>query len=164
MRTVHWLFVVSVALFLSGIGFIIASARTARVEAASPAPAAVPARPPVATVKQIMSGIVMPAAYVVFDSVSTIVDKNGIQENQPRTDEEWALVGANAAALIEAANLLLVGSRVIDQGDWVKMSIAMADAGQRALDAAAAKSPEGILEAGELINESCDNCHQKYQR
>ena len=28
MRTVHWLFIVSVALFISGIGFIIASART----------------------------------------------------------------------------------------------------------------------------------------
>ena len=161
MRTVHWLFGVSVALFISGIGFIIASGRTAQVEAAAP-PA--PSLPPVASVKQIMAGIVTPAAYVVFDSVSTIVDAKGVQENQPRTDEEWARVGANAAALIESANMLLIGNRAVDQGDWVKMAKAMADAGQIALKAAEAKSPEGILEAGETINQSCDNCHQKYQR
>jgi len=161
MRTVHWLFGVSVALFISGIGFIIASGRTAQVEAAAP-PA--PSLPPVASVKQIMAGIVTPSAYVVFDSVSTIVDAKGVQENQPRTDEEWARVGANAAALIESANMLLIGNRAVDQGDWVKMAKAMADAGQIALKAAEAKSPEGILEAGETINQSCDNCHQKYQR
>src|SRR5262245_8240515 len=117
MRTVHWLFVVSAALFISGIGFIIASARTSQpVGAAAPAAVSVP---PVATVKQIMAGIVMPAANVVFDSVSTIVDAKGVTENQPRSDEEWARVGAYAAALIESANMLLVGNRPVDQGDWV---------------------------------------------
>jgi hypothetical protein len=161
MRTVHWLFLVSAALFISGIGFIIASGRTSQVEAAAP-PA--PSLAPVASVKQIMAGIVMPTAYVVFDSVSTIVDAKGVQENQPRTDEEWAHVGANAAALIESANMLLSGNRAVDQGDWVTMAKAMADAGQIALKAAESKNPEGILEAGEAINQSCDNCHQKYQR
>jgi hypothetical protein len=161
MRTVNWLFLVSAALFISGIGFIIASGRTPQVEAAAP-PAA--AATPVATVKQIMAGITMPAAFAVFDSVSTIVDAKGVQENQPRTDEEWAAVGASAAALIESANMLLVGSRPVDQGDWVKMAKAMADAGQMALKATTDKSPEGILAAGEAINQSCDNCHEKYQR
>jgi hypothetical protein len=162
MRTVHWLFGVSVALFISGIGFIIASGRTPRVEAA--APPAAPSLPPVASVKQLMIGIVTPAAYAVFDSVSTIVDAKGVQENQPKTEEEWARVEANAVALIESANMLLIGNRAVDQGDWVKMAKAMADAGQTAQKAAAAKSPDGILEAGEAINMSCDNCHQKYQR
>jgi|SRR5688572_2460595 len=162
MRTVHWLFGVSVALFISGIGFIIASGRTSQVEAA--APPAAPSLPPVASVKQLMIGIVTPAAYVVFDSVSTIVDAKGVQENQPKTEEEWARVEANAVALIESANMLLIGNRAVDQGDWVKMAKAMADAGQTAQKAAAAKSPDGILEAGEAINMSCDNCHQKYQR
>jgi hypothetical protein len=161
MRTVHWLFVISAALFVSGIGFIIASARTGQAEAAA---APVASLPPVASVKQIMAGIVMPAAYVVFDSVSTIVDAKGTQENQPRTDEEWARVGASAAVLIESANMLLIGDRAVDQGDWVKMSKAMADAGQMALKATDAKKPEGILEAGEAINQSCDSCHEKYQR
>jgi hypothetical protein len=161
MRTVHWLFLVSAALFISGIGFIIASARTPQAEAAAP-PA--PALTPVASVKQLMVGIVTPAAYTVFDSVSTIVDAKGVHENQPRTDEEWAAVGAGAAALIESANLLLMGNRPVDQGDWMTMTKAMADAGQMALKAANEKSPEGILAAGEAINKTCDTCHEKYSR
>jgi hypothetical protein len=162
MRTVHWLFLVSVALFISGIGFIIASARGGQPGAAPDEQG--PPVIPVATVKQIMAGITMPAAYVVFDSVATIVSAAGTEERQPRTDEEWAAVGAGAAALIESANLLLMGDRPVDQGDWVKMTQAMADAGKTALKAAEAKSPEGILAAGETINMTCDNCHEKYQR
>src|SRR5215208_74701 len=161
MRMTNWLFIVSVLLFISGIGFIIASARTRQVAAVF-APSAAPALPPVASVKQIMAGIVMPAASKVWDSVSTIVDKGGVQENVPKTDEEWAVVGANAAALIESANLLTVGNRAVDQGDWVKMSKAMADAAQTALKATTDKNPDGILAAGEKINETCDNCHEKY--
>jgi hypothetical protein len=162
MRTVHWLFLVSAALFISGIGFIIASARTA--QAAPPPVEATPAVTPVATVKQIMAGIVMPSAAAVWDSVSTVVSAAGIVESQPRTDAEWAVVGSHAAALVESANLLMVGNRAIDKEDWVKMSKALADAAMIAIKAADAKSTDGILEAGEKINTSCDNCHQKYQR
>ena len=164
MRTVHWLFVVSVALFISGIGFIIATARTRTPPPEASASVAGPALEPVASVKQIMAGIVMPAAAKVWDSVSTIVSAAGVQENVPKNDEEWAVVGANAAALIESANLLTVGKRAVDHGYWVKMAKAMADAGQTALKAATDKNPEGILGAGETINQTCDNCHQKYQR
>jgi hypothetical protein len=60
MKTVYWLFIVSVALFVSGIGFVIAGERTAR--AATPAAAAAPVETaPVATIKQIMIGITNPA-------------------------------------------------------------------------------------------------------
>jgi hypothetical protein len=167
MKIVNWLFFVSAALFISGIGFIIASARTAPEPVAAAAAASVaeaPALAPVATVKQLMTGIVTPAAYVVFDSVSTIVDAKGVQEKQPRTDDEWAVVGAGAAALVDSATLLTMGDRTVDRGEWVTMAKAMADAGMMALKATEAKDPEGILAAGETINETCDNCHQKYQR
>ena len=111
-----------------------------------------------------MVGIVSPAAGAIFDSVATIVSVAGIEERQPRTDAEWAAVGASAAALVESANLLVTGDRAVDRGDWVTMSRAMADAGMTALKAAEAKSADGILAAGETINETCDNCHEKYQR
>ena len=162
MRVIHWLFVVSAALFISGIGFIIAGARTA--QAAAPAQAEAPAITPVATVKQIMDGIVAPAATAVFDSVSTIVDATGIHEKAPSTDTEWAAVGANGAALVESANLLVMGDRAVDREDWVKMSKAMSDAGMLVLKAAEAKDTMGILAAGETLNESCDSCHQRYSR
>ena len=119
---------------------------------------------PVASVKQIMDGIVAPAATAVFDSVGTIVDATGIHEKQPSTDAEWAAVGASAAALVESANLLVVGDRAIDRQDWVTMSKALADSGMLVLKATQAKDPMGILEAGETLNASCDSCHQRYQR
>jgi hypothetical protein len=162
MKLVHWLFVVSVLLFVTGIGFVIAGARSARA-----APAAVAADvpvAPVATVKQIMGGIVGPAAAVVFDSVSTIADEKGIVEHFPRTDQEWEVVGNSAAALIEAGNLLMLGNRAIDQGDWVTMSRAMMSAGQDVLKAVEAKDKDLVLDYGDAVNMSCDNCHQKYQR
>ena len=162
MRLTNWLFVVCAALFVSGIGFIIAGARTAQL--ATPVEARAPEIAPVATVKQLMDGIIGPSATVVFDSVGTTVDATGIHEKQPSTDTEWAAVGASAAALVEAANLLMVGDRAVDKGGWATTSKALADAGMLVLKATQAKSAEGILEAGETLNASCDNCHRQYQR
>jgi hypothetical protein len=158
---VHWLFVVSVALFVSGIGFVVAGARAARE---APVVQAAIVTTPVASVKQIMKGIVAPAATTVFNSVSTTVSFKGTEEKAPHTDEEWEQVGNSAAALIESGNLLLMGSRAVDKGEWVKMSQALIDAGRVALKATEAKSAEGVLGAGEAVNTSCDNCHRKYQR
>ena len=161
MRIVHWLFLVSVALFVSGIGFVIAGARSARAAVAVELPVTTT---PVASVRQIMKGIVRPAALVVFDSVSTTVSFKGTEERAPHTDEEWEVVGNSAAALIESGNLLMMGSRAVDKGEWLQMSQAMIDAGKIALEATQKKSAEGVLAAGEAVNMSCDNCHRKYQR
>ena len=85
-------------------------------------------------------------------------------ENQPRTDEEWAAVAASAAALAESANLLVTGDRVVDRGDWVKFATDLRESAKTALAAAEKKDPAGILAVGEVINESCDACHERYQR
>src|SRR5258705_8785691 len=162
MRTVYWLFVVSVALFVGGIAFIIAGERTAR--AATPAAAAAPETTPVATIKQIMIGITNPAAYVVYEAVGTKTTSKGTEEIAPQTDEDWAKVGSAAAAVVESGNLMLTGSRAIDKGDWVKMTHAMMEQGQKAMKAAEAKSTDGIVGAGGDLNTTCDNCHARYQR
>ena len=161
MRMVYWLFVISAALFVSGIGFIVAGARSApgttlAVEA--------PVTTPVASVKQIMIGIVAPAARVVFESVGTIISAAGIEERAPKTDEDWAEVGSSGAALVESGNLLVMGDRAVDREDWVKMSRALSEAGMLVLKATEAKSADGVLAAGATVNETCDNCHRKYQR
>ena len=160
MRIVHWLFVVSVALFLSGIGFIIAVGRTTRDAPRIEDPVAAP----VGSVKQIMKGIVGPAANVVFMSVSATVTKAGIEEKAPHTNEEWEAVGNSALALAEAGNLLMMEGRAVDKGEWIKMSQAMIDAAKVALKATEAKSADDVLASGDAINVSCDNCHRRYQR
>ena len=163
-RTLQWLFLVSVLLFVSGIGFVIAAGRTVLAAPASAGGAASTVVSPVATVKQVMRGITMPAAATIWDSVSTIVDAKGVTENVPKNDAEWAVVGANAAVLAESANMLMTGDRAVDKGDWIKFATALRDSAQTALKAADAKDPAGILAVGEVINASCDACHERYQR
>ena len=55
MRSIHWLFIVSVALFVSGIGFVIAAERNQRHK--GPVDSSITLTP-VASIKQIMRGIV----------------------------------------------------------------------------------------------------------
>jgi hypothetical protein len=161
MRTIQWLFFVSVALFISGIGFVIAAARTSRE--AAPA-VEVPAPVAVATIQQVMNGITMPAANAVYTAISTVINADGVKETAPETDEDWAMLASQAAALVESGNLLLIGNRLVDNGDWVTMTRAMIEKGQLAIKAAEAHDKDGILDAGSFINDTCDACHAKYQR
>src|SRR5688572_31660457 len=163
MRTLQWLFLVSALLFVSGIGFVIAAGRTARSAAPAAGPAA-PAVPTIGTVKHVMLAMTMPNAAAIWDSVSTIVDEKGVTENQPRTDEEWAAVEASAAILAESANMMLTPDRAVDRGDWAKHAVALRDSANTAVAAAQKKDPAGILAVGEVINQSCDACHERYQR
>ena len=155
VRTTYGLLIVSLLLFVFGIWFVLAGAR-----ASSAGP---PAAPPVASVLELMDGIVSPAAQVVYDSVATIVDKDGVKETRPQNDREWARVAGNAAALIEASELLRMEGRAKEGEDWLVISKAMGDAAAELRAAAQKKDAEGILGGGEKLNNSCDNCHRKYQ-
>ena len=166
MRAIHWLFVVSAALFVSGIGFVLAAERTARSAASVAVPQATAARAavPVATVKQVMDGVVAPSAMFIWDSVATTVSASGIEEKAPTTDDDWARVATNAAMIVESANMLLEPQRALDDKDWPAMARAMADAGNKALDAARRHSADGILVVGDELNQTCDRCHERYSR
>jgi hypothetical protein len=164
MRTVHWLFLVSAALFISGIAFVVAAGRT--TQQAPPVQAQVD---PVATVGQIMRTITGPAATAVFESVGTVLSmddagRQKVVETFPRNDAEWQAVGDRAAAIVESGNLLMMGNRAVDAAEWAKISQDMIEAGKIALKAVAAKDADALLFSGEAINDSCDNCHQRYMR
>jgi hypothetical protein len=159
---VQWLFLVSAALFIGGIAFIIAGARTARPAASTGAD--VPERPPVATVKQIMNAIVLPNANVIYDAVGTTITGTTVEETVPRNEKEWAAVGDSAAAIVESGNMLLVGDRLIDKREWLSYTQRFIAAGKAVLAAADQKKPDGVFMAGGELNETCDACHEKYQR
>lgn len=154
MRTTYGLLIVSLLLFVFGIWFALAGARSA---------GGPPAAPPVATVAELMDGIVSPAAQVVYDSVGTVVTREGTEETRPKNDREWRRVAGNAASLIEASQLLRVEGRAKDSEDWATIAKAMGDAAAEVHAAAQKQDPEGILAAGERLNNSCDNCHRKFQ-
>ena len=119
---------------------------------ASAAPAQQPTLKPVATVKQLMKAIVIPSSDAVFQ----------VAAKEPKNDEQWAAVQNSALALAEAGNLLMIGSRAKDQGEWMKQSQALLDLGSAAFKAAEAKDVDAVSKAGDEIYEVCEGCHSKY--
>ena len=185
MRSRHWFFLVGILLYLGGIAFVIAGARAARRVA--PAEAAAATVTPVATVKQIMKGIVGPAATAVFNSVSTTVTSKGIEEKAPQTDEEWAAVRAHALVLLEAPNLLTMEGRKVaahgekskfpevelqpeqiqkliddDRPSFIRRARRLQDAATSALTAVQAKDKGALFKAIESVDRACENCHLHY--
>ena len=117
---------------------------------------------PVANVDQLMDAVITPAAETYWESVSTIVDKDGITENFPRTDEEWEAVWGAAMTIAESGNLLMMPSRAADDGDWMKFAAQLVDVGVEAAQAAEAKNPDLVLEKGEAVYNVCTGCHMQY--
>jgi hypothetical protein len=130
-----------------------------------------------------------PSADALWDAVQTLSTEKGIEDQQPRTDEEWLAVRHNALVLIEATNLLLmegrrvapVGKAVADEGfpgilntaeiqhaidsdrpAFVQLAHGLNAAGVRALNAIDAKDVAALLAAGNDIDTACENCHLKY--
>lgn len=87
-----------------------------------PESVAAPAAPeyqPTATVRELMHSVIDPAADVVWLSVWTLVDGEGVHEIRPQTDEEWAGVRRGAIILLEAANLLMMPGRPVACGSRI---------------------------------------------
>lgn len=117
---------------------------------------------PLVDVKGLMNSVVDPQADVIWNSVATIITTAGTEERQPHTDEEWAVVRDSGVVLAESGNLMMMVPRAYDGGDWMKLSQELVDMGALAARAAGAKSAEGLFEAGEKIDEVCEQCHRLY--
>ena len=141
-----------------------------------------------ATVQDIMDAQVDPAADEIWNSVSSIVTANGIEEKQPRTDEEWEALKLKAFLVIEGGNLLAMpGRRVAPEGvgldpaelagetpadiqkametnrsAWVNLAIGLHDAGLEVMAAINAKNPQQLIDAGEKLDTACENCHMTF--
>lgn len=157
------------------------------VESSAPSAAVHPDYKVTASIKDLMMGTVDPLTDVVWESVATIVTPEGTEERRPRNDEEWREVRNAAITVMEAANLLqMPGRRVTRPGEksefpgielepeemqklidadrkaWAEHANALHDAMADALKAAEAKDPEGVMAAGEYIENACEACHLKY--
>ena len=127
-----------------------------------PPPAAPPPLRPIADVKQLMKSILEPAADEYWDAVGTIEDAKGVVHVAPATEEEWAAVVNSAYVVTEGGNLLMMTGRAKDSGDWMKLSQALIDVGQRAIKAAESKNTQAVFDAGAEVYEACVACHAKY--
>lgn len=177
MRRFHWLLAVSVSVFAIAAGCN---------KPAPPPPQESPFRP-TASIQDIMDGIVDPSADGLWESVATIVSAKGTEERRPKTDEEWKTQRHNAIRLLEGSNLLLMEGRRVanpgtksenpgielepeqmeklmaeDRASFVKLARGLYDATLPALKAIDAKNADGLLDAGEGIDQACEACHLKY--
>jgi len=154
----------------------------------APAPAhVVPDYRLTGTIKDLMDSEVDPSADYLWDSVATIVTRKGVDERRPRTDEQWKEVRRHAITLIEAPNLLMMDGRRVarpgekadnpgvelgpediqeiidgDRATFVQRAHGLQDAAKKALDAIDKKDADALQNAGEDIDEACEQCHLKY--
>lgn len=139
------------------------------------------------TVREIMVSIVDPAADAIWGAVEIVVTFDGKVEKQPRTDQEWQALRQHAVTLQQAGDLLVrPGLRVANPGDragdprvdrppaeieaQIRQAPALWAAHARTLQAAAAttlravesKSVAALVDAGEVLDQACEACHQTY--
>lgn len=109
----------------------------------------------VATAKQIMVAIQKPA----MDSM-VVMNKAG----GPRDDKEWETAQASAAALAETAQLLLMGTRPLDQDVWVKSSQRLHTAATGSAKNAEAKDLKAWQTSLNQMGAACRSCHNVHRK
>ena len=121
-------------------------------------------RSPETGAREIMATMVDPSANFIWQSVSTIVTANGVEEKFPRSDEEWSELRKAATLLADGGNLLKEDRRRAGDSDWLKWSQAIVDAAKTTLKAVDAENADQVLEAGDEIYNTCVGCHGGYWR
>ena len=106
-----------------------------------------------ANVRELHDLMISPASDAVFEASS----------NQPLDANGWTTARNQALVLAESGNLLMVGARVRDNGNWMKMSRAMVDAAALAASAAEKKDAMALEAATDAITVSCMECHRPYR-
>ena len=117
---------------------------------------------PVGDLQQLMAGVVEPAAEVYWDAVGVIVDTAGEHQMAPQNEEEWLAVRAAAYTVAESGNLLMLPGYRLDDAAWITMSQALVEVGERAIEAADARSLDAIFDMGAEVYYVCTNCHATY--
>ena len=139
------------------------------------------------TIKDLMESIIDPSADVLWGAVGTVVDKEGIHEFFPRTQEEWLDVRHAAVRIIEGCNLLMMPGREAapvgakseapgvelepaqittlienDRKSFAAFAQALQAVGLEALRASDARDAAMLLEIGARMETVCESCHQAF--
>ncbi len=99
-----------------------------------------------------MQAMVVPASNALFD----------VPRNPPQSDEDWLAVRNHAIVLAESGNLLLIEGRIGDSDIWRETSAALIQAGEVAIRAAKERSVDGLTDAGSLMIDACERCHEEH--
>jgi hypothetical protein len=108
---------------------------------------------PVGSVSQLMISITYPSSDAIFY----------VERNPPKTEKDWNDLQSQALILAESGNLLMIGNRARDQGDWIKEAREMVDVGAAAYKAALARDLPAIAALNQRLNDACVTCHAQYR-
>jgi len=166
---------------------LVTACSTPAAENPKPAETAAPAFRPVASIREVMNSVIDPSVDAVWNSVKSVIDDGRTTDHAPSDDEAWAEVRRHALIVSEAANLLLMRNRpvappgapslapgveltpeeirvLIDKNPegWDFYVQQFQDSLKPALDAIDKKDSQALFDAGEKIDETCENCHQTF--
>jgi cytochrome c556 len=140
-----------------------------------------------ATIQDLMLHVIDPNVDAIWNSVTTIADKNGVVEIRPETDEDWKKLRGHAVTLQEAANLLLIRGRKVavegaatsihpvelspeaiskkietERQRFDQSAQALHRATGEVITAIDAKDVDALEKAGGHIEHACEQCHSKF--
>ena len=139
------------------------------------------------TIRDLMESIIDPSADALWGAAGTVVDKEGIHELLPKTQEEWLDVRRAAVRLIEGGNLLMMPGREAapvgakSEAPGVELEPAQITAlikknrknfnafakalqalGVEALRASDTKDVVLLIDIGGRMEDVCESCHKTF--
>jgi len=102
---------------------------------------------------QLMVDVIYPTSDAIFY----------VERTPPKNEGDWSLLRTNALTLAESGNLLMMGARARDQGDWIKDAKMLVDAGNAAYKAARAKDLNAVVAVNDQLYAACVTCHKQYR-
>jgi hypothetical protein len=114
------------------------------------------------SVKELMAGLVDPAADGIWNSAGSIATSTGEETWAPSSDEDWRRLEGHARALARGADALIQPARVNGRPDWVAPARALRVASDAALGAAQRRDVGAIYAASEGLLDACQQCHKRY--
>ena len=108
---------------------------------------------PVGNMSQLMIDVIYPTSDALFYA----------ERNAPQNDHDWGVLRGNALMLAESGNLLMMGARARDQGNWIKDARLLVDVGTAAFQATQAKDLSAVLALNDQLYAACVTCHQEYR-
>jgi hypothetical protein len=139
------------------------------------------------SIKEIMESVVDPSADALWNAVGTVLDKEGVHEMLPKTQEEWLDVRRAAVRIVEGANLLMMPGREAappgtaseapgveleppemtalikkNQKGFEAFARALQAVGVEALRAVDSKDVPELMDVGARMENVCESCHQTF--
>jgi len=132
-----------------------------------------------------MDEVVDPSADGLWGAVGIVRTKSTTIRREPRSGEQWAAVRAQAMALAESANLLIIGPRhaapegtiggedelspaeideriTANRAAFEELAVNLRNVARKALSAIDGRNSEELFNVGGEIDVVCESCHTAF--